>query len=92
MGKLSMLFHIILPAALPQIFIGCNQGLSVSFILLTSAEMIGARSGMGYYVKNYSDLGDYTRTIVGVLVIGVVVAVMVYFFNKIQGYMLRWRQ
>lgn len=33
-------------AALPQIFIGCNQGLSVSFILLTSAEMIGAQSGL----------------------------------------------
>jgi NitT/TauT family transport system permease protein len=46
-GGLSMMFRIILPASLPQIFIGCNQGLGVSFILLTSAEMRGARSGMG---------------------------------------------
>jgi NitT/TauT family transport system permease protein len=90
-GRLAILFQIILPAALPQIFIGCNQGLSVSFILLTSAEMIGARSGMGYYVKNFSDLGDYTRIIVGVLVIGVVVTVIVFFFNKLQRYLLRWK-
>jgi NitT/TauT family transport system permease protein len=91
-SQVTMLFKIILPAALPQIFIGSNQGLGVSFILLTSAEMIGARSGMGYYIKNYSDLGDYTRTIVGVLVIGVVVSVIVFFFNRLQRHMLRWKQ
>lgn len=49
--KSAMLTSVVLPASLPQIFLGCNQGLSVSFILLTSAEMIGARDGMGYYVK-----------------------------------------
>jgi NitT/TauT family transport system permease protein len=65
--------------------------LSVSFILLTSAEMIGARSGLGYYVKNFSDLGDYTRIIVGVLVIGMVVTVIVFFFNKLQRRLLRWK-
>lgn len=91
-SKLTMLFSIILPAALPQIFIGCNQGLSVSFILLTSAEMIGARSGLGYYIKNYSDFGDYTRTIVGLLVVGVVVIVITYLFNRLQRYLLRWKK
>ncbi|MDR2523697.1 MAG: ABC transporter permease subunit [Synergistaceae bacterium] len=90
-SRFSMLFHIILPASLPQIFIGCNQGLSVSFVLLTSAEMIGARSGMGYYVKNYSDLGDYTRTVAGVLVIGTVVSTVMFFSNKLQNYLLRWK-
>jgi NitT/TauT family transport system permease protein len=89
--KATFLFKVILPAALPEVFIGCNQGLSVSFILLTSAEMIGARSGLGYYVKNFSDLGDYTRIIVGVLVIGVVVTVIVFFFNKLQRRLLRWK-
>jgi NitT/TauT family transport system permease protein len=90
-GKTTFLFKVMLPAALPEIFIGCNQGLSVSFILLTSAEMIGARSGLGYYVKNFSDLGDYTRIIVGVLVIGIVVTVIVFFFNKLQRRLLRWK-
>ena len=91
-NSFTMMFSIILPAALPQIFIGCNQGLSVSFILLTSAEMIGARSGMGYYVKNYSDFGDYTRTIVGLLVIGIVVVVITFLFNQLQKALLRWKR
>jgi NitT/TauT family transport system permease protein len=88
---LSLLFEVVLPASLPQIFIGCNQGLSVSFILLTSAEMIGGHSGLGYYVKNFSDFGDYTRIIGGVIVIGIIVTVITFFFNKLQRYLTRWR-
>ena len=87
-----MLFRVILPASLQQIFLGCNQGLSVSFILLTSAEMIGARDGMGYYVKYYSDFGDYTRAITGLLVIGFVVIGVTFMFNKLQNRLLRWKR
>ena len=90
--KPAMLTSVILPASLPQIFLGCNQGLSVSFILLTSAEMIGARDGMGYYVKYYSDFGDYPRTITGLIVIGVVVIAVTFLFNRFQQYLLRWRK
>lgn len=90
--KAEMLFSVLLPAALPQIFLGCNQGLSVSFILLTSAEMIGARDGMGYYVKYYSDFGDYTRTITGLLVIGIVVIGVTFLFNLLQKRILRWKK
>ena len=88
----TMLSRVILPASLPQIFLGCNQGLSVSFILLTSAEMIGARDGMGYYVKYYSDFGDYTRTIAGLLVIGIVVIAVTFLIGRVQGYLLRWKK
>lgn len=88
----TMMFSVILPASLPQIFIGCNQGLTVSFILLTSAEMIGARDGMGYYVKQYSDFGDYTRTVVGLLVIGIVVVTISFLFHKLQSRLLHWKR
>jgi len=91
-SRFTMLVRIMLPATLPEIFIGCAQGLSVSFILLTSAEMIGARNGMGYYVKNYSDLGDFVRTVVGVLVIGIVITLIMFLFNCLQRYLLRWRR
>ncbi|MGN0639923.1 MAG: ABC transporter permease [Oscillospiraceae bacterium] len=90
--KFTMLFSVILPAALPQIFIGLNQGLTVPFILLTSAEMISARDGLGYYVKQYSDFSDYTRAIVGILVIGIVVIAISFLFNKLQRYLLRWKR
>jgi NitT/TauT family transport system permease protein len=90
-GKIRTLSRVVLPSALPQIFTGCNQGLSVSFILLTSAEMIGARSGMGYYVNYFSDLGDYTRTMAGIFLIGVVISIVYLGFSRLQRFMLRWQ-
>ena len=89
-GRIAMLTRILLPASLPQIFTGCSQGLTVSFILLTAAEMIGARRGLGYYVKNYSELGNYTRTLAGIIVIGIVISIVFFLFNKLQKYLLRW--
>ena len=90
-GAPTLLARIIFPAALPQIFTGLSLGLCFSFILLTSAEMIGASAGLGYYVKNYSDLGDYTRTVAGILVIGAVISLVTYGFDRIQRRALRWK-
>ncbi|MDR1820796.1 MAG: ABC transporter permease subunit, partial [Oscillospiraceae bacterium] len=81
-SRVSMLLNVTMPAAMPQILLGAGQALTVSFILLTSAEMIAAKSGLGYYVKNYSDLGNYTRTIVGVIVIGIVISLVFFLFNR----------
>ena len=87
----KMLFRVLLPAALPEIFFGCMQGLSMSFIMLAAAEMVGGRQGLGYYVKSYSMLGDYTRTIAGVLIIGVVVILITFLFNLIRKRVVRWK-
>ena len=87
----KMLFRVLLPAALPEIFFGCMQGLSMSFIMLAAAEMVGGRQGMGYYVKSYSILGDYTRTITGVLMIGVVVVLITFIFNMVKKRFIRWK-
>ncbi|GHU56643.1 hypothetical protein FACS1894132_14250 [Clostridia bacterium] len=90
-SKISVLFRVVLPNALPHIFTGCNQGLSVSFILLTSAEMINSRAGIGYYVNYYSDLGNWTKTLVGVIIIGVVISLVFAIFQALQKYLLRWQ-
>jgi NitT/TauT family transport system permease protein len=88
----SMLFHVILPAALPSIISGATLGLVMSFILLTSAEMIGATSGLGWYVKYFSDFADYPRVIVGIIFIGIVVTAITFAFDKIEAYLLRWKK
>ena len=87
----KMLFRVLLPAALPEIFFGCMQGLSMSFIMLAAAEMVGGRKGLGYYVKSYSMLGDYTRTIAGVLIIGIVVILITFLFNLVRKRVVRWK-
>lgn len=87
----TMLFQIILPGTLPSIISGSTIGLVLSFILLTAAEMIGATSGLGWYVKYFSDFADYPRVIVGIIFIGIVVTGITYVFDRIERYLLRWK-
>ncbi|HEX2954658.1 MAG TPA: ABC transporter permease subunit [Bacillota bacterium] len=88
----TMLLEIILPGALPSVFTGATIGLVFSFVLLTSAELIGATSGMGWYVKYFSDFADYHRVIVGIVFIGLVVTFVTYFYEKLENHLLRWRR
>lgn len=91
-GKLTMLFRVMLPSSLPSIITGANIGLIMSFILLTSAEMIGATSGIGWYVKYFSDFADYPRVIVGILFIGIVVTLLSAVTDRIAKYLLKWKK
>jgi len=88
----TMLFKIILPAALPSILNGATLGLVMAFILLTAAEMIGATSGLGWYVKYFSDFADYPRVIVGIIFIGFVVTVLTFGLDKLEKWLLRWKR
>ena len=87
----TMLFRVILPATMPAIVSGAQVGLVLSFILLTAAEMIGATSGLGWYVKYFSDFADYSRVIVGIIFIGLVVTVITFGMDKLEKRLLRWR-
>ena len=46
---------------------------------------------MGYYVKYYSDFGDYTRILAGIIVIGVVITAISVALNKLQKHLTRWK-
>lgn len=88
----DMLLNVILPGTMPSIISGANIGLVLSFILLTAAEMIGATSGLGWYVKYFSDFADYSRVIVGIIYIGIVVLGITYCFDKLERFLLRWKK
>ena len=87
----TMLFRVILPATMPSIISGANIGLVLAFILLTAAEMIGATSGLGWYVKYFSDFADYARVIVGIIFIGMIVTIITFGMDKLEKRLLRWR-
>ena len=51
-SRSEMLCKVILPAAVPTIFIGIRIGASLTFFILIAAEMLGAGSGLGWLVHN----------------------------------------
>ena len=45
-----LFFKVILPAAVPTIFVGVRLAGAFSLVVLIAAEMIGAKSGLGYLI------------------------------------------
>lgn len=81
---------VVLPGALPHIFAGAGMALVFSFILLTVAEMFGAKSGMGYFIQYYSDFSDYPRVLAGMIFMSIFIILMMEIFDAIQRRALYW--
>jgi NitT/TauT family transport system permease protein len=50
LSPLRIFWKVILPAALPTIFVGVRLAGAYSLVVLVAAEMIGAKSGLGYLI------------------------------------------
>jgi NitT/TauT family transport system permease protein len=51
-SRWELLVKVILPAALPTVFVGIRIGATITFYILVAAEMLGASAGLGYLVHN----------------------------------------
>ena len=69
LSRIDQVWHVILPAALPQLLVGLRYALSVSILVLVVAEQINASAGIGYLINNAR---DFMRTDI------IVVCLMVY--------------
>lgn len=49
-NEMQIVFHIIIPAALPYIFTGIRLGMGNAFMAIVGAEMIAAKEGIGYLI------------------------------------------
>lgn len=48
----QLILKVILPAALPTIFVGIRIAATITFYILVASEMLGASAGLGYLVHN----------------------------------------
>lgn len=81
---------VVFPGALPMIFSGAGMSLVFSFILLTVAEMFGAKSGMGHFIQYYADFSDYPKVLAGMLFMSLVIILIMELFDLVQRRMLHW--
>jgi NitT/TauT family transport system permease protein len=90
-GSLSMFLHVLFPYSLPRLISGLSVTLSMSFMVLTAAELVGGTSGLGWYVKYYADFADYTRVVAGIILIGVAVTVLNKLLLTIEKLLIKWK-
>lgn len=87
---LKKFFKVILPAASPSILAGFVNSLRGSFVILVYAEMYGAKYGMGYFVKKYSEYGLYSETWAGFVFMVVVLVIVMQLFERLKSHLLKW--
>lgn len=87
----SMIWNILIPYSLPGIVNSLTVSVSTSFLVLTAAEMIGATSGLGWYIKYHSDFANYSKVIFGIITIGVVVTLLNVLISLIRRLLIRWK-
>jgi NitT/TauT family transport system permease protein len=87
----TLLLRVVLPGAMPSICTGATLALVFAFVLLAAAELIGANSGVGWYIKNFADFADYQRVIVGIIFISLVVTAITAGTERLERHLLRWR-
>jgi len=88
--KRDLLVDIILPSSIPAIFAGIRVALSSGWCVLLAAEMLGARSGLGYLIMQGSFNNDIQLSIVGMLMIGVLGALFAIAFDFIERWLCPW--
>jgi ABC-type nitrate/sulfonate/bicarbonate transport system permease component len=62
----TIFFRVIIPASAPQTFVGLRVGLSMSFVLLFSTELISAQAGFGYLINQGDEAGRYDIMFAGI--------------------------
>ncbi|MET0363066.1 MAG: ABC transporter permease [Sphingobium sp.] len=67
--RAELVWHVVLPGALPSLLVGLRYSLSVAILVLVVAEQINASAGLGFLINNAR---DFMRTDV------IVVCLMVY--------------
>jgi ABC-type nitrate/sulfonate/bicarbonate transport system permease component len=79
-------YTIALPGAAPLIMAGIKLGAGLGLILIAIAEMIGAKSGIGFMIWNAWQLMSVDTMYVGLLVI----ALLGFAFNAVLDEVERW--
>lgn len=69
-GRVYIFWHVVLPAALPQIFTGLRSGLALSFVVLFATEMVGSHNGLGDMIIRAEEAMRYDWMYASILTIG----------------------
>jgi ABC-type nitrate/sulfonate/bicarbonate transport system permease component len=75
-GRGTVLLKVILPSAFPFVLTGLRVGLSLAFMAVVSAELIGARSGLGHLIMRSQTMFESETMLVGILSLGVLGALL----------------
>lgn len=90
--RMSIFWHVVIPAALPSISAGLAIGMGVSWFSLLAGEIISGQYGIGYFTWNAYSLINYPDIVVGMLVIGLLGTGSTAAIKLMTSPLLKWQR
>lgn len=90
-GRLQVFRTVALPGALPLIMTGVKLGVGMGLILIAIAEMVGAKSGLGYMIWNAWEILSVETMYVGLIVIAALGLAFTLILNEIERFIVPWK-
>ena len=87
----QLITKLIVPAALPNIFLGIRLSIGVAWLGLVVAEMMGSSSGVGFLMNDARSFSLTSVVFVGIIVFAVVGKLSDSFVKWIESRFLRWQ-
>ena len=92
MSRFARLRRVVLPAALPEIFVGFRTGLVLALITMVTSEMIARQTGIGNVLFNSLDMAQYQTVYAMIVVIGVLGFVLDAVFERLRASVVGWAE
>jgi NitT/TauT family transport system permease protein len=92
MGRLKLLWKIVLPSSASFLFAGIRLAAGTSFFMLIPAEMLGASKGLGWLIINAQVNYQIPKLYTGTLVIVVFGILIDYFFRFLENKVVKWKE
>lgn len=90
-SRTAILWHVVLPGAMPSIVAGLAIGMGVAWFSLLAGEIISGQYGIGYYTWNSYTLIQYPQIIIGMLTIGGLGTLCTLLVRKGSNPLLKWQ-
>lgn len=87
----QIVWHVIMKAALPEIFTGMRIGIGVGWTTLVAAEMVAADRGLGFMVLNAAQFLASDTVIMGIIVIGVFAFAFDLLVRYLERLLIPWK-
>ncbi len=91
MNQRDYYIKVVIPGIMPAVLTGISASISGGFTILVAAEIIGSRSGLGFFIKYFADFLNYHNVLAGIIYLGIAVCLVTWIYEKIQSYILSWQ-
>lgn len=91
LGPVALVRRIFLPAALPSLFTGLRQGLSLAWMCLVAAELIAATQGIGYLLTDGREVSRPDIVIAAILMLALLGKLSDTLLKHLERRALYWR-